>query len=109
VFRVRIARNHLASPEMLSCIDGHQHFGTMTLWFHYPWHYPPPIVLDTAAAQALGYRPVGDYATTVTDEINWLLDQAPNIRRPVSTPKSPAAASATRRRTPGFTPPRVSG
>jgi nucleoside-diphosphate-sugar epimerase len=42
----------------------------------HPWHRLPPIVLDTSAAQALGYRPVGDYATTVADEIGWLLDRA---------------------------------
>jgi nucleoside-diphosphate-sugar epimerase len=42
----------------------------------HPWHFLPPIVLDTGAAQALGYRPVGDYATTVTDEISWLVGQA---------------------------------
>ncbi|MGK5685101.1 NAD-dependent epimerase/dehydratase family protein [Actinoplanes sp. URMC 104] len=41
----------------------------------HPWHRIPPIVLDTSAAQALGYRPVGDYATTVTDEIDWMIDE----------------------------------
>jgi nucleoside-diphosphate-sugar epimerase len=50
----------------------------------HPWHYSPPIVLDTSAAQALGYRPVGDYATTVTDEISWLLDQV--AQHPTWTP-----------------------
>jgi len=50
----------------------------------HPWHRDPPIVLDTGAAMALGYRPVGDYAATVTDEIGWLLDQV--ARYPTWTP-----------------------
>jgi nucleoside-diphosphate-sugar epimerase len=39
----------------------------------HPWHRIPPIVLDMTAAEALGYRPVGDYASTVGDEVSWLL------------------------------------
>lgn len=42
-----------------------------TLGVH-PWHRLPPIVLDMRAAEALGYAPVGDYATTVADEVRWL-------------------------------------
>jgi nucleoside-diphosphate-sugar epimerase len=38
----------------------------------YPWDAAHPIVLDTSAAVALGYSPVGDYSTTVADEIEWL-------------------------------------
>jgi nucleoside-diphosphate-sugar epimerase len=38
----------------------------------HPWHRLPPIILDTGAATALGYQPVGDYATTVTEEVTWL-------------------------------------
>jgi hypothetical protein len=30
-------------------------------------------VLDTSAALALGYEPAGDYATTVVEEIDWLV------------------------------------
>lgn len=41
-----------------------------------PWDSPHPEVLDTSAAEALGYRPAGDYATTVAAEIDWLLDSA---------------------------------
>lgn len=41
-----------------------------------PWNVPDPIVLDTTAAEALGYRPVGDYAATVADEIRWLIHAA---------------------------------
>ncbi len=40
----------------------------------HPWDRIPPVILDTAAARKLGYRPVGDYSTTVTDEIDWLVD-----------------------------------
>ncbi|GAA1648412.1 NAD-dependent epimerase/dehydratase family protein [Actinoplanes couchii] len=42
----------------------------------HPWHRIPPIVLDTSAGERLGYRPAGDYATTVREEISWLLDRA---------------------------------
>ncbi len=31
----------------------------------HPWNSVPPFVLDTSASLALGYEPVGDYATTV--------------------------------------------
>jgi nucleoside-diphosphate-sugar epimerase len=50
----------------------------------HPWHRLPPIVLDTRAAEALGYRPVGDYAATVICTIDWLVDQA--RQRPSWTP-----------------------
>lgn len=39
----------------------------------HPWDARPPIVLDTTAAAALGYEPVGDYAATVVDELDWLV------------------------------------
>lgn len=38
----------------------------------HPWDRRPPVVLDMAAAADLGYRPVGDYAATVADELDWL-------------------------------------
>lgn len=38
----------------------------------HPWHRVPPFVLDTSAATALGYRPAGDYATTVAESLDWL-------------------------------------
>lgn len=50
----------------------------------HPWHRIPPIVLDTSAGEALGYQPVGDYATTVTDEIGWMIDRV--ARHPTWTP-----------------------
>ncbi|GAA1860475.1 NAD(P)H-binding protein [Paeniglutamicibacter psychrophenolicus] len=39
----------------------------------HPWNFFPPIVLDTSASVALGYRPVGSYAQTVGAELDWLL------------------------------------
>ncbi|GIE82253.1 reductase [Actinoplanes philippinensis] len=44
----------------------------------HPWHRIPPIVLDTTAAERLGYRPVGDFASTVTGEVGWLLRNRPD-------------------------------
>ena len=42
----------------------------------HPWDAPYPIVLDTTAAEELGYTPAGDYATTVVDEVEWLVSAA---------------------------------
>ena len=42
----------------------------------YPWDARHPIVLDTSAALALGYQPVGDYAATVVDAVEWLVEAA---------------------------------
>jgi nucleoside-diphosphate-sugar epimerase len=60
----------------------------------HPWHRSPPIVLDTSAATALGYRPVGDYATTVTEEIGWMVDQV--AQHPTWTPPGIAPETAAR-------------
>ncbi len=38
-----------------------------------PWDAIPPITLDMTAASQLGYVPAGDYATTVAEEIDWLV------------------------------------
>jgi nucleoside-diphosphate-sugar epimerase len=38
-----------------------------------PWDAPHPLVLDLTAAAALGYVPAGDYASTVAEEIEWLV------------------------------------
>ncbi|MCQ4079971.1 NAD(P)H-binding protein [Streptomyces sp. RB6PN25] len=43
---------------------------------HHPWDAPHPFVLDTCAAEALGYTPAGDYAATVADEVEWLVSGA---------------------------------
>lgn len=42
----------------------------------YPWHRLLPMVLDMGAAYALGYQPVGDYATTVADEVRRLVERS---------------------------------
>ncbi len=42
----------------------------------HPWNVPMPIVLDMRGATALGYRPVGTYAATVRDEVDWLVEMA---------------------------------
>jgi nucleoside-diphosphate-sugar epimerase len=39
-----------------------------------PWDSPHPVILDTTAALDLGYKPVGDYAATVAEEIDWLVE-----------------------------------
>ena len=39
----------------------------------HPWDARHPILLDTSAATALGYTPAGDYASTVADEVEWLV------------------------------------
>lgn len=38
----------------------------------HPWDRRPPVVLDVSAALALGWQPVGNYAATVTTELDWL-------------------------------------
>jgi nucleoside-diphosphate-sugar epimerase len=38
----------------------------------HPWDRVPAIRLDTSAARQLGYEPAGDYAATVTAELDWL-------------------------------------
>ena len=43
---------------------------------HHPWESVHPVILDTTAAHELGYQPVGDYATTVAPELDWLTSQA---------------------------------
>jgi nucleoside-diphosphate-sugar epimerase len=42
----------------------------------HPWDATHPIVLDMTAAGAVGYLPVGDYATTVTEVVAWLVSAA---------------------------------
>lgn len=42
----------------------------------HPWEAAHPIVLDTTAATQLGCAPVGDYAATVAEELDWLVAAA---------------------------------
>ncbi|MEV2222234.1 NAD-dependent epimerase/dehydratase family protein [Nocardia vinacea] len=41
-----------------------------------PWDSTHPVILDTSAAIALGYQPVGDYTTTVAAQLDWLISAA---------------------------------
>jgi nucleoside-diphosphate-sugar epimerase len=41
-----------------------------------PWDNPHPVVLDMTTATDLGYQPAGDFATTVRDEVDWLVRAA---------------------------------
>lgn len=45
----------------------------------HPWDREPAIRLDMSAAAALGYQPAGDYATTVTAELDWLVSVADRL------------------------------
>ncbi len=42
----------------------------------YPWDSAHPVVLDTSAALELGYVPVGDYAATIGETVDWLVAAA---------------------------------
>ena len=75
----------------------------------HPWDARHPIVLDMTAAATIGYVPVGDYATTVVDEVDWLVAQvaaagtamapAASACRPVWTRSSSTDTSTIRGRT----------
>ncbi len=45
----------------------------------HPWNLEHPVVLEMSAAAELGYVPVGDYASTVAAEIDWLVNERPPI------------------------------
>jgi nucleoside-diphosphate-sugar epimerase len=42
----------------------------------HPWNTLPPFVLNTSAAERLGFVPVGSYAETVEAEVDWLAGAA---------------------------------
>ncbi|NYE95510.1 nucleoside-diphosphate-sugar epimerase [Psychromicrobium silvestre] len=50
----------------------------------HPWDFTPPIVLDTSAAKALGYQPVGGFRETIGLELDWLLAQVEAGRAPAA-------------------------
>jgi nucleoside-diphosphate-sugar epimerase len=39
----------------------------------HPWQTAHPVILDLTAAAEIGYRPVGDYAMMVAEEVDWLV------------------------------------
>jgi nucleoside-diphosphate-sugar epimerase len=55
----------------------------------HPWDAPHPVVLDTTAATRLGYTPAGDYAATVTDEVEWLVSLAADGASALPGPDDP--------------------
>jgi nucleoside-diphosphate-sugar epimerase len=50
----------------------------------HPWDRYPPVVLDTSAAQVLGYSPVGTYAATVGGVVDWLVETASSPAGPTN-------------------------
>lgn len=56
-----------------------------------PWDSPHPVVLDMSAALRLGYKPVGDFAATVADTVDWLYDlhRAGDPRRALPSSQDP--------------------
>jgi nucleoside-diphosphate-sugar epimerase len=42
----------------------------------HPWNTLPPFILDTSAAQRLGFVPAGSYAETAKAELDWLVQAA---------------------------------
>jgi nucleoside-diphosphate-sugar epimerase len=42
----------------------------------HPWNTLPPFLLDTSAAERLGFVPMGSYAETVKAEVDWLVEAA---------------------------------
>lgn len=67
-----VAADRRDSRRLLAALDD----GADETLGRHPWDAPHPIVLDLTAAAELGYTPIGDYATTVTDEIAWLVAAA---------------------------------
>jgi nucleoside-diphosphate-sugar epimerase len=45
----------------------------------HPWDKRPPFVLDLSAAAELGYTPAGTYAETLTEEVDWLVREPPQL------------------------------
>jgi nucleoside-diphosphate-sugar epimerase len=68
----RIIARHLAHSwrEVLLDQSAPQSLGD------HPWNTMPPFVLDTSAAERLGFVPVGSYADTVGAEVDWLVTAA---------------------------------
>ena len=62
----RVVADHFAHDWDVVVVAGSATLGRS------PWHHVPPIVLDTSASRALGYRPVGGYAATVAPTLEWL-------------------------------------
>ncbi len=68
----RIVAAHLGHRWREVLLDDDDDGGAPDGLGRHPWDRVPPIRLDMTAAGHLGYRPAGDYATTVTTELDWL-------------------------------------
>jgi nucleoside-diphosphate-sugar epimerase len=68
----RIVARHLGHHWQEVLLDEH---APADLGQH-PWDRLPGIRLDMSAAHDLGYQPAGDYATTITTELDWLVSLA---------------------------------
>jgi len=68
----RVIAAHLAHAWTEVLIDD---CGPEDLGDH-PWNTLPPFVLDTSAAQRLGFVPASSYAETVSAEVDWLVHAA---------------------------------
>lgn len=66
----QVIARHLGHEWEEVLLDGPAELG------RHPWDKVPPIVLDTSAATALGYAPVGTYAATVSETVDWLVAAA---------------------------------
>jgi len=75
---LRIARviathlGHVWQEVLLDHDDDSLQYGDSQHLGRHPWDSAHPIVLDMTAARDLGYVPVGDYASTVAIEVDWL-------------------------------------
>lgn len=65
----RIVAAHLGHEWREVLLDEHAPAGLG----QHPWDRVPAIRLDMSAARQLGYQPAGDYAATVTAELDWLV------------------------------------
>lgn len=62
-----------------------------------PWRQAHPVVLDTRAAAALGYRPVGGALDLLDREVDWVIDTlrpAERRRRRATAPPPPVARTS---------------
>ena len=100
------SRSPAPSPGGRSCLGGGAASDDAPVGLgRTPWDVPHPIVLDTTAARRARLPPVGDYAATVADEVDWLAAAARGGRMPSSCPlRRPVLRAAARLRRRGPSP-----
>jgi nucleoside-diphosphate-sugar epimerase len=69
----RIVAAHFGHEWREVLLDEHEHAPEHAGLGRHPWDRVPAIRLDMSAARQLGYQPAGDYAATVTAELDWLV------------------------------------